>query len=57
MENLHVGRRPDVITDANFGDDPLRGLVVAGVKFFYCAVLRRHPYKHLTTTVVNVDRT
>jgi len=42
-----------VITSANFGDHRLRGL--GGHIFVPCLYILCCPYKHFTTTVVNVD--
>jgi len=46
---LHVGRYPDLITYATFGDDRLRGLGVARGRIFRFRIdLERRPYNSLT---------
>ena len=45
---LQDGRYPDIITCANFGDDRLRGLGVAGGQILPFPIgIRRHPYNTL----------
>jgi len=51
-EILHVGSHPH----ANFGHDQLKGLwVVVDQSLLFCLYIRRHPYKHLSTTMVSVN--